>query len=503
MYLKSNTKITSNPLSLFFSYAHRDQQLRDQLDVHLSFLKRVDRIMTWHDRIIRPGEEWKNKTDEKLNQADIILLLISPAFAKSDYCYDIEMMRAMERHERGEAVVIPVILRPTSNWQDSPFGKLQALPADNKAVTSWRNRDAAFKAVADGIRSIIDGRQSSSFFEDVGALIRIETKVVASEAQSFTKYLPEVFGGNAIEEGWAPFVTGMAIPRNNPIQPGFKLARDAEQAEPSEDDIKALMTRLGRYLNTFLVVEGKYLHVSLSPYDAYGGLPEPLQHTELGRDLLAQDVVLKHYTAQLLHPDTNQGKAFWNRMDELGVTDESLESCLRVWILPGEAKVKENGQANDYFHVDIEQFNLRVLCESEYETLNKIQDRKGMPSKVLPIKVHEEVVEVFKDLILPKIYEEVNRGNRFSILRQIYSVMIFSAWYEKSNLGPALKQSGFLNSNDVEKYQLNTVGDDAIKMKDQYLRMFEEGVWQYTKAVFDDERKEMKRKVYVVGGICL
>jgi hypothetical protein len=92
-------------------------------------------IHDWHDRKITAGSEWKGQIDQHLNTAGVILLLVSADFVNSDYCYDIEMKRALERHDKGEARVIPVILRPVGSWQDALFGKLQALPKDGKPVT--------------------------------------------------------------------------------------------------------------------------------------------------------------------------------------------------------------------------------------------------------------------------------------------------------------------------------------------------------------------------------
>src|SRR5437762_917707 len=97
---------------LFFSYSHKDEGLRDQLEIHLAMLKRQGFIETWHDRRISAGEILDHAVSENLESADIILLLVSPDFLASDYCYDREMMRAMERHEAGLSAVIPVILRP-------------------------------------------------------------------------------------------------------------------------------------------------------------------------------------------------------------------------------------------------------------------------------------------------------------------------------------------------------------------------------------------------------
>src|ERR1051326_5746832 len=86
-------------LKLFYCYAHQDKDLRDELELHLSTLKRLKQISTWHDREISPGKEWSNEIELQLNMADIILLLISPHFIASESCYSAEMQRALERHD--------------------------------------------------------------------------------------------------------------------------------------------------------------------------------------------------------------------------------------------------------------------------------------------------------------------------------------------------------------------------------------------------------------------
>ncbi|MCP3960256.1 MAG: TIR domain-containing protein [bacterium] len=141
-------------LDVFFSYSHRDEELRDALATHLALLKREGEIRPWHDRGIGGGREWEGEIDEHLESADLILLLISPNFIASDYCFDREMTRALERHEAGEARVVPVILRPT-DWQTAPFARLQALPRDGRPVTQWPNRDEALLDVVRGLRSVI------------------------------------------------------------------------------------------------------------------------------------------------------------------------------------------------------------------------------------------------------------------------------------------------------------------------------------------------------------
>ncbi len=142
-------------VSVFFSYAHEDEKLRDDLAKQLKLLERQGVISAWHDRQIIAGSEWGSAIDTHLDSAQVILLLISPDFLASDYCWDIEVKRAMERHEAGEARVIPVILRPVDYWQEVSFGKLQALPTNAKPVTTWENRDEAFRIVAQGIRQVV------------------------------------------------------------------------------------------------------------------------------------------------------------------------------------------------------------------------------------------------------------------------------------------------------------------------------------------------------------
>jgi tetratricopeptide (TPR) repeat protein len=142
-------------IEVFYSYSHKDEELRDQLENHLTMLKRKGTIEGWHDRRISAGREWEGQIDQHLNSAKIILLLVSSDFLASHYCYDVEVERAMQRHESGQARVIPIILRPC-DWQSAPFGKLNSLPTDVKPVTRWDDRDEAFLNIAEGIRKAIE-----------------------------------------------------------------------------------------------------------------------------------------------------------------------------------------------------------------------------------------------------------------------------------------------------------------------------------------------------------
>jgi hypothetical protein len=140
---------------VFISYSQKDRTLRDELTKHLSNLRRQGLISVWHDGDILPGSEWRQQITERLQAARIILLLISADFMASDFCYSVEMKEAMARHDRNEARVIPIILRPT-DWKGAPFDKIQALPNKGKPVTRWPTHDEAFADVVKGIRRSIE-----------------------------------------------------------------------------------------------------------------------------------------------------------------------------------------------------------------------------------------------------------------------------------------------------------------------------------------------------------
>ena len=148
------------PFNLFYSYAHKDEVLRDELETHLKLLERQGYIAPWHDRRIVAGEKWSEEIDNNLKNADIILLLISADFIASDYCYETELDLAMQRHKAGEARVIPIILRETEGWNNAPFGKLQALPKDARPIKLWKDHDSAWADVAKGIRTAIAQMQT-------------------------------------------------------------------------------------------------------------------------------------------------------------------------------------------------------------------------------------------------------------------------------------------------------------------------------------------------------
>jgi len=143
---------------LFFSYSHKDEALRNQLETHLALLKRQGVISTWNDRCLIAGDSLDSEVMRELEEADVILLLVSADYLASEYCYGIEMKRALERNATKEARVIPIILRPC-DWRSSPFGSLLAAPTDGRPVTKWPDPDDAFLEIVKAIRGAVGGKR--------------------------------------------------------------------------------------------------------------------------------------------------------------------------------------------------------------------------------------------------------------------------------------------------------------------------------------------------------
>jgi hypothetical protein len=146
--------VVAAPLEVFYAYAEADETLRLTLEKHLGALQTGGLITSWYERLIKPGSKRDQEIITHLERASIILLLITPDFLSSDYCYSVEMQRALERHAAGLARVIPILLRPVY-WGETPFTYLPYLPRNGRAVTSWLNQDEAFTEIAEGIRTVI------------------------------------------------------------------------------------------------------------------------------------------------------------------------------------------------------------------------------------------------------------------------------------------------------------------------------------------------------------
>ena len=209
-------------VEIFYSYAHnkQDEDLKDKLLKQLSGVERRGVIVSWNDRKITAGREWAGEIDDHINTAGVILLLVSADFIASGYCNDVELKRALERHDAGEARVIPVILRPTL-WRGESFGKLQMLPTDARPLTLWENRDEALLNVAEGIQKAVEEVAKQTDEKEGGRRPIVNTNIprppvvgfVArrdAEGRDIVKYLTEELAPekNQLVALWGPGGTG-------------------------------------------------------------------------------------------------------------------------------------------------------------------------------------------------------------------------------------------------------------------------------------------------------
>jgi hypothetical protein len=171
------------PLHIFCGYAHEDKALCEQLKTALAVFTRQDAVSIWHDGDLLPGDQWEREIERELNTADIILLLISPAFIDSNYCWSKEMQWAITRSMTGTARVVPILGRPTSGWKTTFLGKLQALPTNVKPITLWKNRDEAFADIAQDLRNVIDWMQPQDRYPVKEYVIELRFPVYANSQE--------------------------------------------------------------------------------------------------------------------------------------------------------------------------------------------------------------------------------------------------------------------------------------------------------------------------------
>jgi TIR domain len=150
--------MSGGPVRVFYSYSHADARMLERLRKHLAILRRHGLISEWHDRDIEAGAEWRDEIARELDEADLILLLVSADFLASDFCYEEEMVRAIARADRAEATVIGVMLRPVDGWNLTPFARFQIVPRNARPITQWASADEAYSDVAASIRSVIEQR---------------------------------------------------------------------------------------------------------------------------------------------------------------------------------------------------------------------------------------------------------------------------------------------------------------------------------------------------------
>ena len=307
----------------------------------------------------------------------------------------------------------------------------------------------------------------------------------------------------------APFspaiITGMTIHQENPLQ--FDFIVDTGDEHLQGEIFKKESQKLINYFMATLTIPEDEMWVNLSPYEKNRIIAEGLGNTEMGRDMLAQDYILKQLTASLIYPESNLGKEFWQRIyakaqKQFGTTKIPTNLFNKVWIVPQDATVYVNGH-----NVFVTHSHLKVMLEEDYLSLDKHNGQTVLPasSTVIPAKVgiqtqaHSLGSQMVRKIVLPAIEKEVNEGKNFANLRQIYNSMILATWYKKKLKSSLLSQI-YLDKNKTNGIELS---DKTVKEKiyRQYLSAYKKGVYDYIKEDIDSQTKEVIPRKYFSGGL--
>ncbi|MCG8432316.1 MAG: hypothetical protein MJA29_14250, partial [Candidatus Omnitrophica bacterium] len=289
-----------------------------------------------------------------------------------------------------------------------------------------------------------------------------------------------------------PVLRGISVDPENPFRVEFML--DEAEALLSDEEIKQEAERLSKYFLAGLAVPRDELWVNLSPYEADEVVPDELGRTDLGKDLLAEDYVLKQLLASLMHPESEAGKAFWakvyTRAEALyGTSEIPVETCNKVWVVPKKAVVYENGN-----EAVITESSLEVLLDEDYLAMSEqgVSGAEGMQSFAS---------EVAREVIVPLLEQEVNEGEHFGVLRQIYHSLILAAWY-KHRLTESVLSRAYADKKKVEGIELSEAGVKE-RIYGQYVKAFEEGAYDLVKTEYDLQKGVSVSRRYVSGGMNL
>ncbi|MDE2028279.1 MAG: hypothetical protein KGJ11_07035, partial [Candidatus Omnitrophica bacterium] len=288
----------------------------------------------------------------------------------------------------------------------------------------------------------------------------------------------------------APFIPlalkGLIVNPQKPLE--FQFIIDTGLESQNSASVRDEAGRLVKYFLAGLTIPGGDLWVNLSPYEKNRIVPNALGQTDLGRDLLAQDYILKQLTASLIYPEKSLGKEFWNRVYALaqakfGTTNVPINTFNKVWILPDQAEVFENGNA-----AYVVKSTLKVMLDEDYLAKQKHQATQAS-------SISSQIV---REIVLPEITKEVNTGKNFAMLRQIYQALILAKWY-KETIQNKLMDALYTNKNKVIGVNVH---DPAIKEQiyQRYLKAYKKGVFNFIKEDPTPDGQMVPRK-YFSGGI--
>ena len=298
-------------------------------------------------------------------------------------------------------------------------------------------------------------------------------------------------------------IKGISLYPDNPLM--FDFIVDQGDEHLSSPELKKVAKKLIKYFLASLTIPEKDLWVNLSPYEQERIIPEGFGETEMGRDMLVMDYMLKQLTASLMYPENEVGRAFWDRVYKkayrlYGTTEIPVATFNKIWIVPESATVYEHGRS-----AFVLRSRLKVLLEEDYQALQKNPGNEDLGLRRLDRQDVQALsgvsTDVIREILIPEIEREVNEGRLFANLRQISQAMILATWY-KQNLRESLLGKVYVDRNKTLGVD---VPDKTVKQKiyNQYLKAFREGVYNYIREDFDPYSEQMVSRRYFSGGLKL
>ncbi len=294
-----------------------------------------------------------------------------------------------------------------------------------------------------------------------------------------------------------PILKGIKVHPDNPFRFDFILDRGDSQL--SNEALKDESSKLIRYFLASLTIPEKDLWVNLSPYEKDRIIPNSFGLTEMGRDLLAEDYMLKQITASLIYPEGEPGKRFWKRIYEVaekkfGTTNIPVNTFNKVWIVPSKAVVYENAKAGTAYVVESK---LKVMLEQDYLSLEK---HEGILSTTVQVKDTNQLgSEIVREIVIPELTKEINEDKNFFQLRQVYNSLILATWYKKKIKDSILEQV-YANKNKVAGVNIDDP-QEKEKIYQRYLQAFKRGAYNYIKEEIDPATQQVVPRKYFSGGM--
>lgn len=329
------------------------------------------------------------------------------------------------------------------------------------------------------------------------------TSIIPTQYLHAAENLAMVAPGTLVQQSEASnpiMLKGININPNEPFT--FDFLVDTNGVELSEEEFALESEKLIKYFLTSLTVPEEQMWVNLSPYEENRIVPELFGKTEMGRDLLVQDYMLKQMTASLMYPEKELGQKFWKRVksmakEQYGTNEIPMKTFNKVWIVPKEARVFEHARGA----VVVDSY-LNVMLEEDYLALeanaNRVDHGLGDVTVDELVSKQDVSTQVIREIIIPEIEKEVNSGAVFANLRQIYNSMILAVWYKRA-LKESMLGEVYMDQGRVKGVEQARQSDNQ-KIYEQYVQAFKVGVYNYIKEDLDPQTNQVVPRQYFSGG---